>query len=146
MAQAAASAIEREPPESAARTGVDGDGPPPGWALGAAAREPFRLRQQMGEGKRAGSLTLQKNEQILGRARLAEELPLTVVAVVFAQEVQMPHGLDALGDHFHAEAPPISMMVRTMVASPASSLTSRTKDWSILSVPMGNCCSAESEE
>ena len=35
---------------------------------------------------------------------------------------------------------PMSMMVRTMVASPASSLTSRTKDWSIFSVPIGNCC------
>ena len=41
---------------------------------------------------------------------------------------------------------PISMMVRTMVASLASSHASRTKDWSILRVPIGNCCSAESEE
>ena len=41
---------------------------------------------------------------------------------------------------------PISMMVRTIVASPASSLTSRTKDWSIFSVPIGNCCRADSEE
>ncbi len=40
----------------------------------------------------------------------------------------------------------MSMMVRTIVASPASSLTSRTKDWSTFSVPIGNCCRAESEE
>ena len=41
---------------------------------------------------------------------------------------------------------PISMMVRTIVASLASSGASRTKDWSIFSVPIGNCCRAESEE
>ena len=40
----------------------------------------------------------------------------------------------------------MSMIVRTMVASPASSLTSRTKDWSIFSVPIGNCWSADSDE
>ncbi len=40
----------------------------------------------------------------------------------------------------------MSMMVRTMAASSESTATSRTKDWSIFNVPMGNCCKADSEE
>ena len=40
----------------------------------------------------------------------------------------------------------MSMMVLTIVASFASIAESRTNDWSIFSVPIGNCCSADSDE
>ena len=40
----------------------------------------------------------------------------------------------------------MSMMVRTMAASSESTATSRTNDWSIFRVPIGNCCRAESDE
>ena len=40
----------------------------------------------------------------------------------------------------------MSMIVRTIVASSELIAASRTNDWSIFSVPIGNCCRALSEE
>ncbi len=40
----------------------------------------------------------------------------------------------------------MSMIVRTMVASSELTAASRTNDWSIFSVPIGNCWSALSDE
>src|ERR1700729_3098292 len=58
----------------------------------------------MGERQCAGSLALQQSEQVFGRARLPEYLALSVMAIVFAQEVEVADGFDSLGDDLHAKA------------------------------------------
>src|ERR1700694_6028684 len=63
----------------------------------------FGVAQQVREGSGARGLALEQCQQVLRRARLAEQPPLPVVAGVAAQEFQLPLRLDALGNHFHAE-------------------------------------------
>ncbi len=49
-------------------------------------------------------LVRQQHAQVVGGAGLAEQLALRLVAAGLAQERELLHGLDAFGDHLHAEA------------------------------------------
>src|SRR2546426_9381902 len=62
--------------------------------------------QQMCERRAAGRLTGQQREQLLRGAGLPEQFALRVVAVLGAQEIELPQRFDALLDYFHADAPP----------------------------------------
>ena len=88
----------------------------------------------------------EQREQLLGRARLTEQPALAEVTVVAAQELELALRLDPFRDDLHAETAAHLDDGAHDGRIPASSVASRTKDWSIFSVPMGNCCSADSEE
>src|SRR5690606_9203424 len=72
---------------------------------GRASGDRIRVWQQVCERWRAARLARQQGQQLLGRARIPEELPLAIVAVMLAQELEVPGRLDAFGDYLHPQAP-----------------------------------------
>ena len=68
------------------------------------ARRRWRGRNQGGELGVPVLLCLQQLQQFFDAARVAEQLALSKIAAVVAQEFKLAHRLDALGDDLHPEA------------------------------------------
>src|SRR6202023_2548008 len=72
--------------------------------LSRATRRVVDVTQQVSEWRGSGRLPRQQGEQVHRRTGFAEQLALSKMARVPAQEVELAERLDALCDHFHAEA------------------------------------------